>query len=105
MHQTAALATIARFYKRLQWLLVLLAVGWLVWLLAPVLTPFVLALLLAWLGDPWVDRLQRNGRSRNQAVVLVFTVMTLVIVLALVLLVVTSGRIKGFQKDLKRTPQ
>lgn len=87
MHQTAALATIARFYKRLQWLLVLLAVGWLVWLLAPVLTPFVLALLLAWLGDPWVDRLQRNGRSRNQAVVLVFTVMTLVIVLALVLLV------------------
>jgi predicted PurR-regulated permease PerM len=87
MNQTAALATIARFYKRLQWILVLLVVGWLVWLLAPVLTPFVLALLLAWLGDPWVDRLQRNGRTRNQAVILVFTVMTLLIVLSLAILI------------------
>ncbi len=87
MEQTAALASIARFFRRLQWLLVLLAGGWLVWLLAPVLIPFVLALLLAWLGDPWVDRMQARGLSRIQAVVLVFTAMTLLIALALAILI------------------
>ena len=80
-------ADIARFLKRLQWGLVALAVGWLVWLLGPILTPFVVAALLGWLGDPLVDRIQRMGRSRNLAVVLVFALMTLVVVLALLLLV------------------
>ena len=60
---------------------------WLLWLLAPVLTPFVVAVMLAWLGDPLVGRLQRQGRSRNTAVALVFTVMTLIMLLVLVLLV------------------
>ncbi len=87
MNDTAALATIARFFRRLQWLLVVLLTGWLVMLLAPVLTPFVLAALLAWLGDPWVDRLEARGRSRNQAVILVFTAMSLLIVIALAILI------------------
>jgi hypothetical protein len=38
-----------------------LGVLWLVWLLAPILTPFVFAALLGWLGDPLVDRLQRRA--------------------------------------------
>jgi predicted PurR-regulated permease PerM len=71
---------IAGFFRRLQWGLLLLGVGWLIWMLAPVLTPFAAALLLAWLGDPVVDRLQKSGRSRNTAVVLVFTAMTLAMV-------------------------
>jgi predicted PurR-regulated permease PerM len=37
----------------------------LVWLLAPILTPFVISALLGWLGDPMVDRLERAGRSRS----------------------------------------
>ena len=41
-------------------------------------------LALAWLGDPLVDRLQRRGYSRNLAVTLVFTAMSLVVVVALV---------------------
>jgi predicted PurR-regulated permease PerM len=57
------------------------------WVLAPVLTPFALAALLGWLGDPLVDRLEAAGRSRSTAVALVFTVMTLALVLVLVLLV------------------
>ena len=81
------LATIARFYRRLQWAALALGVGWLVWLLAPILSPFVFAALLGWLGDPLVDRLQRAGRSRNTAVILVFSAMVLVLVVALVLLV------------------
>ncbi|MBB1472718.1 MULTISPECIES: AI-2E family transporter [unclassified Luteimonas] len=78
---------ISRFLVRLQRAALLLAVGWLVWVLAPVLTPFVLAAMLAWLGDPLVDRLEARGRSRNVAVLLVFTAMLLLLALALLILV------------------
>ena len=40
------LATIAAFYRRVQWTAVALGVLWLLWLLAPVLSPFALAALL-----------------------------------------------------------
>lgn len=83
---------IARFLRRLKWAAVAVAVCWLLWLLAPVLTPFVLAAMLGWLGDPLVDRLQAKGRSRNVAVGLVFTAMTAVVLLAVVLLVPTIER-------------
>ncbi|WP_101925941.1 MULTISPECIES: AI-2E family transporter [Luteimonas] len=83
----APTADIARFLKRLQWGLVVFAAGWVIWLLGPILTPFVLALLLGWLGDPLVDRLERRGRSRAVAVTLVFLMMTLLVALALIILV------------------
>ncbi len=66
--------------------LVLLS-GWLFYLLAPILTPFFIAGLLAYLGDPLVDRLEALGLSRTLSVVLVFFGMTLIMVLALLLLV------------------
>jgi predicted PurR-regulated permease PerM len=71
------------------WQLLALAVliGGLVYLLAPVLTPFAVAALLAWLGDPLVDRLERRRLSRGAAVALVFAAMTLALVLASVALV------------------
>lgn len=71
------------------WLVLAAAVvaGWLVWLLAPVLTPFAAGALLGYLGDPVVDRLQRLGLGRTLAVVLVFAVMLIIVVLALLLLV------------------
>ena len=46
----------------------------LVWLLSPILTPFFLGLLIAYLGQPVVDRLSRAGRSRTTGVLLVFLV-------------------------------
>jgi len=85
--QSQALDDIARFLRRLQWAALALAVCWLVWLLAPILTPFVFALILAWLGDPLVDRLERAGRSRNVAVALVFTAMALIVLAGLLILV------------------
>jgi len=85
--QESANAAIARFLRRLQWTLLAFATAWLVWWLSPVLTPFVVAALLGWLGDPLVDRIERSGRSRNFGVVLVFTLMVLLLVLALVILV------------------
>ncbi|WP_313246422.1 AI-2E family transporter [Stenotrophomonas rhizophila] len=80
-------AEIAQFLRRLKYVLAALAVGWVIWLLGPILTPFVLALALAWLGDPLVDRIEANGRSRNTGVVLVFVAMILVITAALLILV------------------
>jgi len=81
------LATIAAFYRRVQWTAVALGVLWLVWLLAPVLSPFALAALLGWLGDPLVDRLERARFRRNTAVILVFSAMSLLLLVAAVLLV------------------
>lgn len=51
--------------------------GWLVYLLAPVLTPFLISALLAYLGDPLVDRLEEHKVSRTLGVVVVFFVMSL----------------------------
>lgn len=73
--------------RRWQWLAVILLVGFVVWSLAPILTPFVISALLGWLGDPLVDRLERSGRSRSTAVVIVFVLITAVFALALLVLV------------------
>ena len=73
--------------RRWQWLALAVALGALVWLLGPVLTPFVIAALLAWLGEPLVVRIERGGRSRTTGVVLVFTLMSAAVVLAVLLLV------------------
>jgi predicted PurR-regulated permease PerM len=69
-----------------QWLALLVVIGALIWLLAPMLTPFVISALLAWMGDPLVARLERAGRSRSVAVMLVFTLMGLILVLAVLVL-------------------
>ena len=87
MHPDNDLAAIATFYRRVQWTALGLGVLWVVWLLAPILSPFVFAALLGWLGDPMVDRLEAKGFKRNNAVILVFSAMTLVLVIALIVLV------------------
>lgn len=73
--------------RRWRWLALLVLAGGLIWLLSPILTPFVLSALLAWLGNPLVLRLERAGRSRNTAVIIVFILMTLILVLSLVLII------------------
>ncbi|MFC3816856.1 AI-2E family transporter [Lysobacter sp. GCM10012299] len=85
--QTQSLDEIALFLRRLQWTALGLGVCWVVWLLAPILSPFAFALILAWLGDPLVDRIERAGRSRNTAVALVFTMMALVVLAGMLVLV------------------
>ena len=52
-------------------LAVLLVAGGLVYLLAPVLTPFLAGALLAYIFDPLVDRLQARGLSRTTGTVAV----------------------------------
>jgi predicted PurR-regulated permease PerM len=52
----------------------------LIYLLSPVLMPFVLAAMLAYLGDPLADKLESYRLSRTQAVVIVFLAMSLVLI-------------------------
>ena len=72
--------------RRLNWLIAIILIGGLFYLLAPVLTPFIAAALLAYIGDPLADRLERLKLPRTLAVVAVFLLTFLVIGL-LVLLV------------------
>ncbi len=76
-----------RDQRRWRWLALLVLAGALVWLLSPILTPFVLSALLAWLGNPLVLRLERAGRSRNTSVIIVFVLMSLILALTLILLI------------------
>ncbi|HEY6985962.1 MAG TPA: AI-2E family transporter [Rhodanobacteraceae bacterium] len=71
---------------RWQWLILVGIVGLVIYLLAPVLMPFVVAALFAYLGDPLVDRLERR-MNRSLAVTLVFLIMIVVFVLILIVLV------------------
>ena len=72
--------------RRTNWLVAIALTGWLLYLLAPVLTPFVAAALLAYIGDPLADRLQRLRLPRSLAVVAVF-LLTFMVIALLVLLV------------------
>lgn len=72
------------------WLTLLLCLLALLWLLAPVMTPFVVAAMLAYALTPavdWLDRLGRGRLPRLLAVVLVELIF-LLLVLALLLLLV-----------------
>ena len=51
--------------------------------LSDILMPFIVGALIAYLGDPIVDRLEARGYSRSSGVVIVFALlMTLVIVVS-----------------------
>jgi predicted PurR-regulated permease PerM len=78
----------------------LAALGWLVYLLAPVITPFAVAAALAYFGDPLVDRLELVGfrewkLGRTLAVVLVFLAMTAgFVVLLLIIVPLLTGQLR-----------
>ncbi len=72
--------------QRINWLIAVALFGGLLYLLAPVLTPFVAAALLAYIGDPLADRLERLKLPRTLAVVAVF-LLTILVLALLVLLV------------------
>ena len=76
---------------RINWLIAIALCGWLLYLLAPILTPFVAAALLAYVGDPLADRLQKLRLPRTLAVVAVF-LLTFVSLGLLVLLILPLMR-------------
>ncbi|MDH4567703.1 AI-2E family transporter [Pseudomonas sp. BN414] len=78
--------------RRWLWLGGFLFLGWLLYQLHPVLSPFLIGMLLAYLGDPLVDRLERLGLSRTWGVVLVFGLFGLVLLAALLVILPMLGR-------------
>ena len=76
------------------WLIFALVVGccWLIYLLAPVITPFAISAVLAYFGDPLVDRLQkmkvwRWQVARSVAVSIVFVLMLSLVTIVLLIIV------------------
>jgi predicted PurR-regulated permease PerM len=63
--------------------------------LSPVLTPFAIAAMFAYLFDPLADRLERLKMSRTVAVSIVFLALTIVFVLVLLLLIPYLSRQVG----------
>ncbi|MEX0614656.1 MAG: AI-2E family transporter, partial [Methylophaga sp.] len=76
-----------------KWLILISVVlfGFLLYQLAGVLMPFFVAALLAYLGDPLVDRLEARKLSRTVSVVIVFSVLFLVMTVALLIFVPLLG--------------
>ena len=64
------------------WLLIAvgLIVAGLLYVLQPVLTPFLVGIGIAYLADPFADRLEAKGCGRTMATVIVFLILTLAFV-------------------------
>lgn len=88
-----------------KWLLLvsLTLIGWLLYLLAPVLTPFVISALLAYLCDPIVDRIEKYKLSRTLSVVIVFA--CLIITFGAALLVLLPMLENQLARLITRIPQ
>lgn len=63
--------------RRWIWLGAALLIAVLLYSLHNILTPFLVGIMLAYLADPLVDRLERLGLSRTWGVVVVFGLFTL----------------------------
>ncbi len=73
----------------------------LIYLLQPILTPFLVALALAYLGDPLVDRLERLGLGRTIGVLIVFLLfLGLLVAAALVLIPQLLNEVASLVKQI-----
>ena len=77
----------SQFSLRWQLLALVVLLGAVIWLLAPVLTPFAVAAMFAYLFDPLTRRLQRWHLGRSAATTIVFIGLILLLILVLVLLI------------------
>ncbi|KRE90788.1 hypothetical protein ASG87_01240 [Frateuria sp. Soil773] len=89
--------------RRWQLLAIAAVIAYLFWLLAPVMMPFAIAAMLAYLGDPLADRLERFGMGRTLAVSIVFIVLLLAVAGALLLLIpLVSRQVENLIANLPR---
>ena len=88
---------------RLKWLILVALLGWVLYLMGPALTPFVIAGLFAYLFNPIVEKLERHGIGRNLGVSLVFLILSLVLVtIFLVLIPFIDLQVTRFIEQLPR---
>jgi predicted PurR-regulated permease PerM len=84
-------------------LLFVAGAGWLVYLLAPILTPFLVGALLAYLGQPLAAGLTRRRLPRVAAAIVVFVLFFAAMTALLVFLIPAIQRqIAGFAQHLPR---
>jgi len=89
----------------------LLVTGWLIWLLGPVLTPFFISILLAYIANPVVEWMERLHIRRDLAVALVFVLAFVLLAVALLIIVPVLirevaelfGRLPGYFQALQET--
>lgn len=88
---------------RLKWLILVGLVGWVLYILGPALTPFVVAALFAYLFNPLVQKLERRGVGRSLSVSLLFLVLTLALIgIILVLIPFMERQVANFLEQLPR---
>ena len=75
--------------NRWYFLAVFLLLGFLIYILSPILTPFAISALLAYLFDPFADKLESWKLNRTLSVVIVFLVMTIIAFIILLFLIPT----------------
>lgn len=91
----------ARLMRQFYLLALILVVGYLVYLLSPILAPFAIAALFAYLFDPLVDKLETWKLSRTLAVTVVFLIITLLMItVALILIPALERQISYLIKNL-----
>jgi len=73
--------------NKLIWTIISLVVLWIIYQLTPILMPFYMAALLAYIGDPIADKLETWHLSRTLSTVIIFFVVTVVIFLILLVIV------------------
>ncbi|HFD12396.1 MAG TPA: AI-2E family transporter [Crenotrichaceae bacterium] len=88
-------------YKYVFFLIGLVISGWLIYLLSPILSPFLFSALLAYLFDPLADQLEERKLTRTLSVIVVFaTIMLLVTSVLLWLLPALEQEISKLLKNL-----
>ena len=85
MNESAERHSLSAF-ERWSVVVALLIIGALLYLLSPILTPFIISALLAYMGDPLVDRLEAKKLSRTTGVAIVFSGILLVCLLVMLVL-------------------
>lgn len=95
-------------FVALQWIAIVAVFSWLIYLLEPILTPFVVAAILAYICNPWVSRLTTWRIFRRwqlprtvSALLVMIALLGLVILLILIMLPLLQ---KEFQHFVTRLP-
>jgi len=79
-----------------------LIMGWMIYLLSPVLMPFLIAILLAYMGDPMVDMLDKKI-PRSISVLTVFLILSsFVLTLIFILLPMIERELSGFVQAIPK---
>jgi predicted PurR-regulated permease PerM len=102
-HALRGLALNQETHRRWQMLAIIAVIVFLLWRLSPMLMPFVVAAMLAYLGDPLADRLERLHMGRTLAVSIVFLLLVLLLGGALLLLIpLISHQIENLIQNVPR---